>query len=276
MDSYAESINEHYGKPGLLERMYTFLAGEGKDVNTLTCDDLTAFDEFHIGGRGETRNLARLVNVHEGVEILDVGSGVGGPARTLAGEFAARVTGLDITEEFCRVARELTERVGLSDNITFHQGSAMEMPFDDERFDVVWTQFAAMNINDRHALYREMFRVLRPGGSLAIHEVMGASDKPMKFPVLWAADPSISFVKPARWVRNELAATGFREKLWNDLTESSIRWFEEMKGSDQGARSRKARKTLSGSENFSESARNVMQNLKDGAINVVQTIWEKP
>jgi len=276
MDSYAESINEHYGKPGLLERMYTFLAGEGKDVNTLTCDDLTAFDEFHIGGRGETRNLARLVNVHEGVEILDVGSGVGGPARTLAGEFAARVTGLDITEEFCRVARELTERVGLSDNITFHQGSAMEMPFEDERFDIVWTQFAAMNINDRHALYREMFRVLRPGGLLAIHEVMGASDKPMKFPVLWAADPSISFVKPARWVRNELAATGFREKLWNDLTESSIRWFEEMKGSDQGARSRKARKTLSGSENFSESARNVMQNLKDGAINVVQTIWEKP
>lgn len=276
MNSYASSINKHYGKAGLLEKICALLAEEGKDPKAPTCDDLTAYDELHIGGRGETRNLARLAGVSEGKEVLDVGSGIGGPARTLAREFGAQVTGLDITEEFCRTARELTQRVGLSENISFQHGSALEMPFEDEQFDIVWTQFAAMNIDDRNRLYHEMFRVLRPGGALAIHEVMGASEAPLKFPVLWAEDPSISFVKPAPWVRNELAGIGLREKLWLDMTDFSIRWFEKkVKVSDDG-NAASIGAALSGGQNFTERAGNVLHNLREGSIVVIQTVWEKP
>ncbi len=276
MNNYAHAINEHYGKPQLVEKIHAFLKNEGKDIDSLTCDDLTAFDELHIGGRGETRNLAKIVKISEGVEVLDVGSGVGGPARTLAGEFGAQVTGLDITEEFCRVARELTKRVGLADKTAFHHGSALEMPFADESFDIVWTQFASMNIHDRNTLYREMFRVLRPGGALAIHEVMGASDTPLKFPVLWAQESAISFVKPAEWVRQELATVGFREKLWNDMTEFSIRWFENKKHVAKSDESKKASKAVFGSDDLAERAGNVLYNMQEGSIVVIQTVWEKP
>ncbi len=276
MSNYATSINKHYGKAGLLEKISTMLTEAGKDITALTCDDLTAYDELHIGGRGETRNLAKLANISEGKEVLDVGSGIGGPARTLAGEFGAKVTGLDITEEFCRTAREFTELVGLSEKVSFHCGSALEMPFEDESFDVVWTQFAAMNIPERDKLYREMFRVLRPGGTLAIHEVMGANDTPLKFPVLWAADESISFVRPATWVRSELAGVGFREKQWNDMTDFSIRWFEKKMEDSNDGQSASVSAALSRDANFVERAGNVKQGLRDGSIVVIQTIWEKP
>jgi sarcosine/dimethylglycine N-methyltransferase len=276
MNNYATSINNHYGKAGLFDRISAMLTDGGVNLEALTCDDLTAYDELHIGGRGETRNLAKLAGVSEGKEVLDVGSGIGGPARTLANEFGAQVTGLDITEEFCRTAYEFTERVGLSDNVSFHCGSALEMPFEDEGYDIVWTQFTAMNIHDRSTLYREMFRVLRPGGTLAIHEIMGANDTPLKFPVLWAGDESISFIKPTTWVRNELAEVGFREKLWNDLTEFSIRWFEKKMEVSQDGKTASVSAALSGDANFAERAGNVTQGLRDGSIVVIQTIWEKP
>ncbi len=276
MNNYETSINKHYGKAGLFERITGMLTDAGADLDALTCDDLTAYDELHIGGRGETRNMAKLAGITEGKEVLDVGSGIGGPARTLAGEFGAKVSGLDITEEFCRTASAFTERVGLADKASFHCGSALEMPFEDESFDVVWTQFAAMNIPERSKMYREMFRVLRPGGTLAIHEIMGASDTPLKFPVLWAGDESISFVRPATWVRKELAEVGFTEKFWNDMTDFSIRWFEKKVEVSGDGKVASVSTALSGESNFSERAGNVTQGLRDGAITVIQTIWEKP
>ncbi len=276
MSDYTSSVNKHYGKAGLFERISDQIVESGKDISALTCDDLSSYDELHIGGRGETRNMSKLAGITKGKAVLDVGSGIGGPARTLAGEFGAQVTGLDITEEFCRTASEFTKLVGLSDKISFKCGSALEMPFEDESFDVVWTQFAAMNIPERSKLYREMFRVLRPGGTLAIHEIMGASDTPMKFPVLWAPDESISFVRPAVWVRNELAEVGFKENHWNDLTEFSIRWFQKKLNIGEDGKVARESASLSGADGFTEQASNVVQNMQDGAIVVIQTVWHKP
>ena len=96
-----------------------------------------------------SQELARLTGLHEGMHVLDVGSGLGGPARTLAAEFGCRVTGRDLTEEFCRAAVMLTVRVGLQDRITFQHGSALDLPFEEATFDVVWTQGVFMNIADK-------------------------------------------------------------------------------------------------------------------------------
>lgn len=163
MQRYVESINRHYGGTDISARILAALQEAGRDVNALTRDDLAAIDEFHSGGREATRRLAQLTGLSKGMHVLDVGSGVGGPARTLAAEFGCKVTGLDLTEEFCRAATMLTERLGLGDRVTFRYGNALDMPFDNGIFDVVWTQNTLMNIENKRRLFKEVYRVLRRG-----------------------------------------------------------------------------------------------------------------
>jgi ubiquinone/menaquinone biosynthesis C-methylase UbiE len=128
MSDYAETINKHYGQSVLSVKILTALREAGKDIDALTREDLSSFDEYHGGGLAATRELAQIAELHEGLQVLDVGSGIGGPARTLAAEFGCRVTGLDLTEEFCRTAVVLTNLLHLSDLVTFRQGNALDMP----------------------------------------------------------------------------------------------------------------------------------------------------
>jgi SAM-dependent methyltransferase len=148
--------------------------------------------------------------------VLDVGGGLGGPARTLARELGCRVTVLDLTEAYCRMGEELTRRTGLAGQVEFRHGTALQMPFADAAFDVVWTQHSSMNVEDKERLYREIQRVARPGGRLAIHEIMAGAASPVHFPVPWAGDPSLSFLRPAEAVRRLLAGLGSRS--WSGPT----------------------------------------------------------
>jgi ubiquinone/menaquinone biosynthesis C-methylase UbiE len=126
-----------------------------------------------------------------------VGGGIGGPARTLAAEFGCTVTVLDLTEAYCR----LGELTGLSDRVSFRHGSAYDMPLGDGGFDVAWTQHSSMNMEDKERLYAEIRRVLRPGGTLVLHEVVAGPVQPVQFPVPWASDPSISFLRAPEEIR---------------------------------------------------------------------------
>lgn len=222
MRDYVEAINGHYGLPGLNGNILEALRLTGKDVDALTRDDLASFDEFHPGGREATRGLAVFAGVCPGMHVLDVGSGVGGPARTLAAEFGCRVTGLDLTADFCRAAEMLTTRVGLSDQITFRHGNALEMPFDDNLFDVVWTQNTLMNIENKERLFREMCRVLRPGGRLALAAIMAGPTPGAHYPTFWAGDAALSFLSAPEVCRRLLQDSGFTEIAWEDITAKMI------------------------------------------------------
>jgi SAM-dependent methyltransferase len=222
MSDYTTSINSHYGQPDLSLKILAALQDAGKNVNALTRDDLAPFDEFHGGGRNSTRELASLAGVHAGMHVLDVGSGIGGPARTLAAEFGCRVTGIDLTAEFCRAAAMLTSRVGLSDRVTFRQGNALDMPFADGTFDMVWTQNTLMNIADKRRLVHETHRVLRPGGCLALEAIMAGPVSPIYVPVFWASNPTLSFLSPPEEIRQLLIASGFTEIAWENVTPRAI------------------------------------------------------
>lgn len=150
MQPYEQSIADIYGRPDLERTIVTAFEQAGKDTDQLTRNDIKSFDEFHIKGRDATRELAGLAGLRRDNQVLDVGSGVGGPARTLAAEFDCYVTGIDLVEEYCRVAEIFTERVGLSDRIAFQHENALEMPFEDGAFDVVWLQHVSMNIEDKY------------------------------------------------------------------------------------------------------------------------------
>jgi len=149
--------------------------------------------------------------------VLDVGGGLGGPARTLAVEFGCRVTAIDLTESYVRAAEQLTKRLGLSDRVTHHVGDALNLPFDDSAFDAVWTQNSGMNIADKPRLYREFHRVLRLGGILALQEPMAGPVQPPIFPLMWANEPADSFLRSLDEMRALIEKVGFRTKSWEEL-----------------------------------------------------------
>ncbi len=211
-------VENHYTSHDLGEVILNALRGMGKDVEQLTPDDLAPVDEFHGGQRPATIRLAELLGLTGTERVLDVGSGLGGPSRFLAWRYGVHVSGVDLTAEFVEVARMLTRRTGLDGMVDYRQGDALDLPFADASFDVVWSQNAAMNIADRDRLYREMQRVLKPGGRLALQEVAAGPGGAPHFPVQWAREPSISFLYSAAETRAKLEAAGFRVVTWQDTT----------------------------------------------------------
>jgi len=123
-------------------------------LDALTIEDLAPVDQFHGGGMGATKGLVELAEISRSATVLDVGGGLGGPASTLAALFGCKVTMIDLSEAYVGAAEILTERVGLGDQAERHVGNALELPYDDGAFDVVWTQQAGMNISDKERLYK--------------------------------------------------------------------------------------------------------------------------
>jgi len=217
-----ERVARHYGQAGIAEAILAALAATGKSVERLTPDDLAPIDEFHTRGRAATVGLAKLLALDSAHRVLDVGSGIGGPSRFLAHTYRCSVVGLDLTPEFCAVARVLAERTALADHVSYRQGNALDMPFEDASFDVVWSQNAAMNIAERDRLYHEMARVLRRGGRLALSDVTSGEGGAPHYPVPWARESSTSFLLSAEVTRKRLEAAGFRVIAWEDTTAPAL------------------------------------------------------
>jgi ubiquinone/menaquinone biosynthesis C-methylase UbiE len=217
-----EQVAQHYGKGGLLDRILGALAKAGKDVDHLTIDDLGPVDEFHSRRRLATQELAGLLAPIATDQVIDIGSGLGGPSRYLAATFGCRVSGVDLTPEFVETATALTTRVGLTDQVDFRVGSALDLPFPDASFDCAWSQNVAMNIADRPRYYAEMHRVLRAGGRLAIQDVALGNGEALQFPVMWADRAEISFLRTPDETKSMLEAAGFRVVQWIDNTETAL------------------------------------------------------
>ncbi|WP_292647728.1 class I SAM-dependent methyltransferase, partial [Mesorhizobium sp.] len=172
MTDELEGVRDHYRATGLTERLKTVLAALGPEDQLLTPQQLGVLDQFHTRGLAATAELAQLAGIAAGMSVLDVGSGVGGPARFLAATYGCRVTGVDLSEPFVDAARYLSERTGQSGQLSFQTANALALPFDDGRFDIALLQHVAMNISDRARLYREIRRVLKSGGRFATFDVV--------------------------------------------------------------------------------------------------------
>lgn len=218
MPSDPRATNAYWGRHDLERVILGALAAAGKDIEALTLDDLAPADQFHTGGKDATERLARLAQLRPGMRVLDVGGGLGGPARTLAAGFGCRVTVIDLTESYVQAGTALTARVGLADRVTHRVGDALALDVGGEVFDVVWTQNSGMNLADKERLYAGFSRLLPPGGLLAIQEPMAGPVHPIVFPVMWARDATASFLRPPDIMRSVIEAAGFRARAWEDIT----------------------------------------------------------
>lgn len=275
-DTYDTAINQHYGQEDLGANILAALRRAGKNIDALTRDDLARFDEFHTGGRDATRTLAQFAGLRDGMHVLDIGSGVGGPARTLAAECGCRVTGIDLTEAFCRAAEMLTERVGLSHRVTFRPGSALDLPFDEASFDVVWTQNVLMNVADKGRLCREAYRVLRPGGKLVIAALMAGSVAGIHLPVFWASDPGLNFLMPAEEFRQLVANSGFVERAWEDVTQQAIAMSRRRLMVSQRAGMPELGLRLIVAADIPEKMANGVRNYEEGRVVAIRALFERP
>jgi SAM-dependent methyltransferase len=152
------------------------------------------------------------------MRVLDVGGGLGGPARTLAVQFGCHVTVVDVTESYVRAGAVLTARMGLSGRLTHRLGDALALDVAAGAFDVVWTQNSGMNIADKDQLYAGFFRAIRPGGLLVLQEPMAGPVQPIVFPVMWARDAASSFLRAPSAMRAAMEAAGFKVRDWKDVT----------------------------------------------------------
>ena len=206
------------------------LIDDGVDPESPTISQLAPYDQFHGRGLEVTEELAGNIAIAAGDRILDVGSGLGGPARYLADRFGCHVDAVDLTEEFCEVAERLCALTGLADLVSIHHASALDMPFDDESFDGAYSMNVSMNIADREGLYREIHRVLRPGAWLALSELaQGPNTDELDFPLPWAATPAESFLTTPEQTCELLESCGFTVSACIDSSEATR---------DYGARSK--------------------------------------
>ncbi len=265
-----DDVRDHYRAIGLAERLKTALAAFGPEDQRLAPEQLSALDQFHTRGLAATAELAKLTGIAADMTVLDVGAGVGGPARFLAQTYGCRVTGVDLSEPFVEAARYLTGRTGQSEHVSFETASALQLPFDDGRFDVALLQHVAMNIADRARLYREIRRVLKPDGRFATFDVVSMGGEP-HYPVPWARTPATSFLLTAAATREAIEPAGFRALAWQDDTEAAKAWIAELRAS--GPPPSPNLGTVMGPD-FAELAANLGRNLMEGRVGVLTAVFE--
>lgn len=270
MTDVLDGVRDHYRATGLTERLKTALAALGPQDQLLTPQQLGTLDQFHTRGLAATAELAKLAGITADMLVLDIGSGVGGPARFLAESYGCRVTGVDLSEPFVDAARYLTERTGQSERVSFETASGLELPFDDGHFDVVLLQHVAMNISDRARLYREIRRVLKLSGKFAIYDVVLLSGDP-HYPVPWARTPATSFLLTAAATREAIEPAGFFTLTWQDDSEAAKAWVAQLRAS--GPPPAPNLSVVMGPD-FAQLSANLGRNLIEGRLGILTAVFE--
>jgi ubiquinone/menaquinone biosynthesis C-methylase UbiE len=273
MSDDLEYVEKHWydGEKGkLIDRIEQALKQDGKDPSNLSIDDLAAVDEHHIRGREATVEVTELADIQANEHVLDVGSGIGGPARYLATTRGCEVTGIDLTAEYCDVANYLAEKVGLADRVRHQQANALDLPFEDESFDVAWTQHISMNIPDKHAFFAEMCRVVKPGGKVVVYDPIKGDQHPLTFPVPWSRDGLISFLVNSSETRETLEDLDLDITEWHDVSQKSISWFAA--NARQPANPKALGINLLLGDEWPQMAANMVKNLNEGRISIIQVV----
>jgi SAM-dependent methyltransferase len=261
MSEARDAVKAHYGRGGIAERILAKVAPDGNPEARLTVDRFYPYDQLHARGLEATADHTKPLGLGPGATVLDIGSGLGGPARFMAVTFGCAVTGIDLTPEFVEAANEFTRRCGLPGRVTFRQGDALALPFPDASFDAVTCQYVAMNIEDKATLLRQAARVLKRGGRLAFSLVLAGNGRAPDYPLPWSGDGAGSFLIDAGALRQAFADSGLSIGAWTDESEKVREFTVRMRGNNAGLEQISAR-----TRDFSQRLGNFGEAIADGRL----------
>lgn len=275
MPDSGNRVSEHYSSAGLARRVLSALEQAGKRLDSLTVEDLAPLDHFHTRGLAATRELLRRAGAKPGWRVLDVGSGLGGPARLMAAEHRCHVTGVDITKEFCEVATLLSGLTRLERVTEFRNADATSLPFGDAQFDLAFTIQIQMNIQDKRRFYAEIFRAVKPGSRFVFQDILSGPGGEVHFPVPWATRREISFLVPVEALRETLREAGFRLESLEDISDEALAWRRQNPVAAGLAPSTLGMHVVMG-EQFAAMQSNQVRNLEEKRIAVVRGVCTRP
>jgi ubiquinone/menaquinone biosynthesis C-methylase UbiE len=273
-----DDVRKHYSIPEMAAKVIAVLESLGIDPTHLKAEQLYSMDQLHGRNIDATREHVARLQLTPQAHVLDVGSGVGGPARYIAATTGAKVTGLDLTPDFVATARDLSRRCGLEGHVSFQEGDALAMPFPDLTFDAALCLYVAMNIEAKARLAGEIARVLKPGGRLVWSEVVLGDKGEPEFPLPWARDPTFSFLTKPDSLREAIESSGLKVVEWIDERQVIGDWIRQQQ---QAAAARPqppgpSPHDLLMGEDFPERRKNYARNLAEGRIGSIALLAEKP
>ena len=221
-------ISQHYTHGNLLGAIEGSVSKLGKTISSVTVDDLAPVDEFHIGSRIATAHLLDQLQYSRTDRILDIGCGLGGAARYVASKYGCKVDGIDLTPEYIDTGNTLCGWVGLDKQVKLHQGSALDLPFEDNSFDGAFMLHVGMNIDDKAALFKEVGRVLKPGARFGVYDVMRIEDGEIPYPMTWAPDAGTSSLATPDAYRDALEQAGFNVFAETNRRDFALEFFKQM------------------------------------------------
>jgi ubiquinone/menaquinone biosynthesis C-methylase UbiE len=270
-------IRSHYTRGDLLQRLQAALVDDGADPKRPTLEALAPYDQFHGRGLEATEDLAARVQPAAADHLLDVGSGIGGPARYLAQRFGCRVTGVDLTPEFCDVATQLTRQLGLQQQVDFQVGDALALPFGEAAFDGAYSMNVSMNIADKAGLYRELWRVLKPGAWLLLSEIARGSGPDLDYPTPWASSAATSFLVTPQQTRQGLLQAGFEVLMLEDTLDKARDYAARSRALvERGAKPPHRAVMLIHGDVASRAMANSARAIKEGRALPVEVLARKP
>jgi ubiquinone/menaquinone biosynthesis C-methylase UbiE len=275
MNSLNKSILKQYSGSNLFDSIRNALLKTNKNLDELTINDMAPVDFFHIRGYHSTKELAEQCEISPHIKVLDVGCGIGGTARLLTTLYGCFVTGIDIIDEYCQTAVKLSSLLKLNNKTEFKTFDGSKFPFDDEKFDVVWTEHVQMNIEIKDKFYSEIYRVLKSGGKFVFHDVFRGNSDMVYYPVPWADDESISYLLSINEIEQLLNKFNLKISFIEDKTKISADAF-------QTALTKFKRKDLPPlglhllmGENTVDKIENMTRNLMENRVTVLQCICVK-
>jgi len=274
MENINQTIKNHYLKEELYEDILNRLKEQGIDLHEVKRSNIAGVDEFHVRGAAVSKELAESLNL-KGATVLDVGCGLGGPSRMLADEYNCQVTGLDLSNEYIRTAKKLSKLVKLDSKTSFIQGDATSLPFDDNKFDVIWTQHVQMNIPNKEKFYSEISRVLKYGGHFLYYEILKKGDGEVNYPVPWASTSEISFLFKETEMDNFLTKFGLIKKQSNDQTTHGIDFLNAAFANMKEFGPPKIGLNALMGETTKQKLVNVLGHLKSGELELKSGVYKK-